>query len=99
MAYAVAYSTPPSPASAPATHAKRYASCRATHHDHALAALRAGQTLKLNLSRRGPLWSLSDGSVVPAEIVIRLFLDSAGIKPVGCALSPGLPAQTWELCS
>ncbi len=63
--------------------------------DSALAAMREGQTLHLQFSRGGPLWSLSGGAAVTAEVAALLF-NSASIEPVGCALFPGMPAQTWR---
>jgi hypothetical protein len=58
--------------------------------------MRNGQTLHLRLSSRDPLWSLSDGSAVPAEVATLLFLDSVSLEPVSCPLSICTPAQTWS---
>ena len=67
----------------------------AARFEQALDAMRTGKTLHLQFSDGGPLWALSDGSVVSAETAA-LLLNSASIQPVGCALLPGLPAQQWE---
>jgi hypothetical protein len=68
----------------------------ATRFEQALAAMHdRGATLHLQFSSGSPLWSLSDGSSVTAEVAA-LLLNSVGIEPVGCALFPGMPAQTWR---
>jgi hypothetical protein len=93
MAHAAAH--PASPQVARASRMRRTA--RLTiRFEQALTAMRGeGKTLHLQFSGGGPLWSLSDGSSVTAEVAA-LLLNSVSIEPVGCALFPGMPAQTWR---
>ena len=70
----------------------------ATRFEQALAAMRTGKTLHLQFSSAGPLWALSDGSSVTADVA-SLLLNSVSIEPVGCALFPGLPAQVWRFAN
>jgi hypothetical protein len=77
----------------PAHHHRR----RITRLDHAMAAMRQGRTLNLQLDdSSAPLWSLSDGAIVPAGIAASILL-SASIGPVGRATSPGQPAWAWRM--
>ena len=65
-------------------------------HD-VLEAMRAGQLLHLEHHADRPLWSLSDGTAVPADIAI-LVTHNAAAAPTGDSLFPDLMlGQTWRL--
>ena len=92
MAHATTH--PASSRIARATQMRRTARLTA-RFDSALAALRAGKSLHLQFGDSGPLWTLSDGSTVTAEVA-SLLLNHACIEPTSHVLFPGMPAQTWS---
>ena len=59
-----------------------------------LAAMRRGQFLQLQYRAGRPLWSLSDGRSVSAEVAETL--KNASVAPAGRALFPDMPAKTWR---
>jgi hypothetical protein len=65
--------------------------------DQTLAAMRAGETLQLQLGSGGPLWALSDGSAIPADVAAHIL--SHGVEPTSHRLAPGMPARVWRLTS
>jgi hypothetical protein len=93
MARATAHTT--SPQVARASRMRRTARLTA-RFGQVLAAMRdEGKTLHLQFSDGGPLWSLSDGSSVTADVAA-LILNHACIEPTSHVLFPGVPAQTWS---
>jgi hypothetical protein len=62
----------------------------------ALAAMRRGEALHLQYQAGRPLWSLSNGCAVSAEVAGILIKD-ASVVPVGGALFDGMPGQSWKL--
>jgi hypothetical protein len=61
--------------------------------DQALAAMRGGATLQFG---GDPLWALTDGTTVNAEIAT-LLLISGAVEPTGHLGSPGMAAPGWRL--
>ena len=61
----------------------------------ALAAMRRGQFLQLQYQAGRPLWSLSEGRSVSAEVAETL-IKNASVVPADRALFPDMPAQTWR---
>ena len=74
----------------------RHRSCMINRINQALAAMRAGQTLHLQYREGRPLWSLSNGQRVTAEVAA-LLTSNANVVPAGDALFPDQPAQTWGM--
>jgi hypothetical protein len=70
------------------------ADARLARFDHAIAAMRNGATLHLQLSDGGPLWSLSDGSVITAETATLLLIH--GAIELTSRLPAGQVAQAWK---
>ena len=60
----------------------------------ALAAMANGQDLHLQFRAGTPIWTLTDGRVVPAE-VDEILTHHELVVPVGDALFDGL-SQTWR---
>ena len=61
----------------------------------ALAAMRKGESLHLQYSAGRPLWSLSGGSGVSAEVAA-ILTKSTSVVAVGDSLFAGEPGQTWR---
>jgi hypothetical protein len=59
------------------------------------AAMCNGQSLHLQYRAGAPLWSLSGGKAVPAEVA-EILTKHASVVPAGGALFDGMPGQTWR---
>ena len=62
--------------------------------DQALAAMREGQSLQLQHCEGRPLWSLSGGQSVTADVAA--ILTCKALVPADTALFSDLPGQTWR---
>ena len=62
--------------------------------DQVLIAMRMGEVLHLQYEHGRPLWSLSGGRSVSAEVAA-LLTSNASVVPVGDALFDGM-SQTWR---
>ena len=63
--------------------------------NRALAAMANGRSLHLQHRDGRPLWSLSDGRSVTADVAA-LVIRHACIVPADAALFSCLPGQSWE---
>ena len=63
--------------------------------DQILDAMRRGEALHLQYKNNSPLWSLSDGRPVTADVAA-LLIRHADVVPVADALFSDLPGQTWR---
>jgi hypothetical protein len=61
----------------------------------ALAAMRQGESLHLQYRAGSPLWSLSGGRSVSANIAENL-IEHAFVAPVDDALFADMPGQSWR---
>jgi hypothetical protein len=60
-----------------------------------LAAMRSGQSLHLQHRDGRPLWSLSGGRSVAADVAA-IVIRHALVVPADTALFTNLPGQSWE---
>ena len=68
---------------------------RVVRVDQVLIAMRKGEVLHLQYENGRPLWSLSGGRSVSAEVA-NLLITSASVVPIGSALFDGMPGQAWR---
>ena len=61
----------------------------------ALTAMKSGAALHLYFERGRPIWKLSTGIFVTAEVA-GILTSNASVVPVGDALFADLPGQTWR---
>ena len=87
--------TPGIPTLASLRRAHRRLNRRITTVGAALAAMRGGQCLHLQYQAGRPLWSLSGGQNVSAEVA-GILTKNASVVPVGDALFADVPSQTWR---
>ena len=64
--------------------------------DQALAAMREGQSLHLQHCEGRPLWGLSGGQSVTADVAA-ILIKNALVAPADAALFPDLPGQCWRM--
>jgi hypothetical protein len=69
---------------------------RVAHVDRVLIAMKRGEALHLQYEKGRPLWSLSGGRTVPADIAALAIADAA-VVAVGRALFDDCLAQTWRI--
>lgn len=68
-----------------------------SHVADVLEAMRAGQLLHLEHRAGCPLWSLSDGTAVSADVA-DLITRNETVEPTGASLFPALMlGQTWRV--
>jgi hypothetical protein len=60
-----------------------------------LAAMCRGEALHLHFGRYGPVWRLTSGRTVPAEVA-QIVAKNPNVAGVGDALFNDIPAQTWR---
>jgi hypothetical protein len=70
---------------------------RIANVDRVLAAMKNGESLYLEYENGRPLWSLSGGRTVPANIAALVIAD-VSVVDVGDSLFPNSPSQTWRMC-
>ena len=58
--------------------------------------MRKGDFLHLQYQAGRPLWSLSGGQSVPADVAA-ILTSNASVVPVGDALFANMPGQTWRI--
>jgi hypothetical protein len=61
-----------------------------------LAVMRGGKTLHMQFHDGQPLWSLSDGRLVPGAVAT-LLITNVAIVPAGDALFSEMSGQAWRV--
>jgi hypothetical protein len=75
-------------------HARRSQDRRRAAATRVITAMARGASLHLTFLKRGSLWMLSDGSIVPAEIALAVVND-VRVVSAGDGLFPAV-SQTWR---
>jgi hypothetical protein len=63
--------------------------------DQVLIAMRKGEVLHLQYEHGRPLWSLSNGQSVSADVA-EILTKNASVVPASGALFSDMPGQTWR---